>query len=224
MALLISDVLDKGRLAAVREKADALSWRDGARTAGAAAQAVKRNEQADLSTKAGQSMARFLIDAITAHPVFQAAARPAWISPLILSRTAAGGGYGRHVDNAYMAGGEGRRLRTDLSFTLFLSDPDAYSGGALIIETADGEESIRPPAGTLALYPSGAVHQVATVADGVRLAGVGWVQSRIRRADQRGLLFDLDMLRARLAAHDAAADDRLLLDQAISNLLRMWGD
>tara|TARA_R110000868_G_scaffold42990_1_gene145157 strand:- start:140 stop:598 length:459 start_codon:yes stop_codon:yes gene_type:complete len=151
--------------------------------------------------------------------VLKSAARPAQFSNLILSRTEDGGNYGLHVDNATMGPVE-TRIRTDLSFTLFLSDPEDYDGGELLLETSSGEYRAKPPAGDLVLYPSGALHRVTPVTRGTRLACVGWIQSEVRRADQREILFDLENLRA----ISPQGDTRLVLDKSISNLIRMWRD
>ena len=117
-------------------------------------------------------------------------------------------------------GKDGQQLRTDLSFTLFLSDPDSYEGGELNLSMTAGDIDAKPAAGTLILYPSGAIHQVKPVTSGSRLACIGWIESRIQRDDQREILFDLETVRANLKR--AEADQRLLLDKSISNLIRMW--
>lgn len=117
-----------------------------------------------------------------------------------------------------MAAEGGQRMRSDLSFTLFLSDPAAYGGGALLLSGLEGERELKPPAGTAVLYPTGQLHRVTPVTSGERLAAVGWIQSRVGRADQREILFDLAQVRAVQSEGEA----RLLLDKAIGNLLRLW--
>ena len=216
MFITVAGVLDAEALERVREKAARLEWRDGAQTAGASARAVKRNEQADLSSGPGAGLHAFLLGKIRLHRVIQSFARPRTISRLLLSRTGEGGGYGPHVDNAMMGG-----MRSDLSFTLFLSDPGDYDGGALRLQTEAGAYAAKPVSGDLVLYPSGAVHEVEAVTRGERLACVGWIESRVRRADQRTVLFDLETARASLP-NDAS--ESLVLDKAISNLLRMWAE
>ncbi|MGB5870985.1 MAG: Fe2+-dependent dioxygenase, partial [Albidovulum sp.] len=155
--------------------------------------------------------------ALAANALFQSAARPRAMTPLILSRYRAGQTYGLHVDDALMGG-----IRTDISFTLFLSDPETYDGGALIVEDMAEARAFKPGAGDLILYPSTTLHRVEPVTRGSRLAMVGWVQSWIRHADQREILFDLD--RAVEEAHavggKSAQFDRLAKTR--SNLLRMW--
>jgi PKHD-type hydroxylase len=129
--------------------------------------------------------------------------------------------YGMHTDDALMGQGEAR-VRTDLAFTIFLSDPASYEGGALTIDSTLGEQAIRLDAGDAILYAAGSIHQVAPVTEGARLAAVGWVQSVIADAGQRELLFDLSVTRTRLADANTPREDVLRLDKAISNLLRMW--
>jgi PKHD-type hydroxylase len=127
MMITVSAVLTPDQVHKVTSLASGLSWRDGATTAGAVARQVKRNEQADLSGATGTAVKKLLQEAVESHPVLQAAAQPRRFSPLMISRASKGGGYGRHVDNAFMGKGD-RRLRTDLSFTLFLSDPSTWLG------------------------------------------------------------------------------------------------
>lgn len=222
MRLIAGGVLDADTLAWVRGQVDGLSWRDGAVTAGPAARGVKRNEQADLSTRAGQGLETLLRERILRHPVVASAARPRKLSRLLLSRTGVGGGYGEHVDNALM-GSEGARLRTDLSFTLFLSDPDSYEGGGLTVEDALEDRTVRLSAGDLILYPSGSPHRVETVTEGTRLACVGWIESHVRDASAREVLWDLERVRA---AWPEGADPtaRLTLDKSIGALLRRWAE
>ncbi|MEM7768191.1 MAG: Fe2+-dependent dioxygenase [Pseudomonadota bacterium] len=221
MILTIGGILDTGALAKIQAQLPDLDWKDGSGTAGPQARAVKRNLQADFSKGVGQDLRRGLREAIAAHPVFRAAAQPRQMSPVMLSRTAEGGGYGLHVDNAIMQPGSGA-LRTDLSFTLFLSDPDTYSGGDLVIDGPGSSQSLKPQAGDLVLYPSTHLHRVETVTSGVRHACVGWVESLVRDPVARETLFDLHNLRASLASQlDAQSADLLTLNKAIANLLRV---
>ncbi|MCI4644715.1 MAG: Fe2+-dependent dioxygenase [Hyphomonadaceae bacterium] len=223
MSLLIAEVLDAEELREARELTATLAWRDGAKTAGATARAVKRNLQADLSSRTGAKLRDMLDEAIASHPVLRAAAQPKRFSNLLVSKTEAGGGYGLHVDNAFMGRGEAR-LRTDLSFTLFLSAPETYSGGELMVELAGMQQSFKPAAGDLVLYPSTSLHQVMPVTEGVRLVCVGWIESAVPDAAARDILFDLENLRASLAMrHEAQSPEMLTLAKAISNLLRRFG-
>ena len=224
MFLTLSGVLDAGQLATAQQLAATLRWVDGAATAGPAARAVKHNEQADLASRTGARLRDMLGDAIRAHPVFTAAAQPRRISSLLVSRTQAGGTYGLHVDNPFMGTGEAR-LRTDLSFTLFLSEPGSYEGGELEINHAGMTHHTKAQAGDLVLYPSTSLHQVCPVISGQRVVCVGWVESSIRDAAAREIRFDLENLRATLSqTHDVRSPEYLTLSKSIANLIRLWGE
>lgn len=216
MMLAIENLLDAGTLTAVQQEAATLTFEDGTATAGRFARAVKANDQAAASDARDAILAR-VQQALLAHPVFASAARPAALTPMILSRYRVGQTYGLHIDNALMGG-----LRTDLSFTLFLSDPETYQGGALIIEDSFEARAVRLAAGSLFLYPSTTLHRVGPVTAGTRLVVVGWVQSQVRSAEQREILFDLD--RAAEAVHAESGKTPLFdtIAKTRSNLLRMW--
>ncbi|MEM7780033.1 MAG: Fe2+-dependent dioxygenase [Pseudomonadota bacterium] len=223
MILTISAIDDSATLDALRKQVEALSWRDGGATAGKVARAVKRNEQAVLTSAAGKVVVEQLTPAIQDNPVLKAAARPRRFSKLMISKTRDGGHYGAHVDNAMM-GGAGNRLRTDLSFTLFLNEPGSYEGGELVVHSAGVMSQIKAKAGQLVLYPSSSIHEVRPVTSGERIVCVGWIESLIADPTQRELLFDLENLRASLRAQlEPQSADLLMLDKSISNLLRMWG-
>lgn len=222
MLLTISDVLDAETLGLIQTRAPGLKWKDGTSTAGASARRVKKNEQASLATEHASELRIALEDAIQTHPVLTAAAQPRRYSAFLLSRTNAGGGYGLHIDNALMGKGASR-LRSDLSFTLFLSDPDSYTGGELTIEHPGFSQALKPNAGDLVLYPSTSLHHVAPVTSGTRLACIGWIESLVPDAAQREILFDLENLRADLrAAMSPEAPELLTLSKSIANLLRLW--
>lgn len=223
MILSINVVQKPDDLDAIRARLDALEWRDGRETAGRTAREVKRNEQAVLKGGAGEAFHADLLKVISDHPVVTAAARPRRFSHLIVSRTSDGGHYGAHVDNALMGRGD-RRMRTDISFTLFLSDPADYEGGELVIHSAGMTQSAKPKAGVLVLYPSTSIHEVKPVTQGSRIACVGWIESWIQDDAQREMLFDLENLRASLRDDMPRQSAQLLtLDKTIANLVRMWG-
>jgi PKHD-type hydroxylase len=222
MILVIDAIPDAGDLAAIAERIALLEWRDGRETAGAVARAVKRNEQAVLDDPAGRALKEELGRIVGDHPVVRAAAQPRRLSPLLISRTGEGGHYGPHVDNALMGKGTSR-LRTDLSFTLFLTPPGDYEGGELVIHAAGMTQAIKGEAGSMVLYPSGALHEVRPVTRGTRIVCVGWIESMIADPARRELLFDLENLRASLRGQLPAQSAELLtLDKTIANLLRMW--
>lgn len=220
--LMVSGVLAPEEVARLREALEAEPWRDGKATAGRVARAVKANEQADLSGPSGKALRETIRKAVTEHVVVKAAARPRRISTIMVSRTANGGYYGRHIDNALMGSGE-RRIRTDLSFTLFLTSPESYEGGELIIHSSMGEQSLKGEAGDLVLYPSSDIHEVAPVTSGERMVAVGWIESVIANGQERALLFDLENLRVSLReVLPTNSAELLTLDKTIANLLRMW--
>lgn len=192
-------------------------WRSGAETAGWHARAVKHNRQLDRQAPLHQELAAVLESRLAAHPLLQAAAFPRRIHGVLFSRCGPGEGYGRHVDNAWMAGG-----RSDLSFTLFLSDPDACSGGELVLESDLAEERLKLPAGGVVVYPSTMLHRVEPVRSGERLVAVGWIESRIRQQEQRQLLFDLDTARRTLFQRSGKDETFDLISRSYSNLLRRW--
>jgi PKHD-type hydroxylase len=199
----------------------ALQWNSGKRTAGAAARGVKENLQADGADPKVQALERFVVEALRRHPLFEFAARPARLTRLMFSRYEPGMTYGAHTDDALM-GADDDKVRTDLALTLFLEEASKYEGGALVIDSALGEQEIKLEAGDAILYPAGSIHHVAPVTNGVRLAAVGWIESHIADAGQRELLFDLSVTRERLAEAGVAREELLRLDKSISNLLRMW--
>lgn len=218
--IVLGEVLTATEVARIRESLVHVPFRDGRVTAGAAARPVKNNEQADGSLPEVMALARMVKMALERHPIFHGLARPIRWSSLMFSRYISGQRYGLHTDEACMSDEHGWPLRTDLSLTVFLSEPDDYEGGALRFLDTNGERSFRPAAGSAVVYPTGLLHEVTPVTRGVRLACVGWIQSLIRRADQRELLFDLECVRRELP--EGAA--KLNLDQAIGNLVRMWGE
>lgn len=216
MILAIDGILTAAETEAIRDAAAGLSFEDGRATAGRYAREVKANRQAAASPERDALLEK-VRRALLGHEVFAAAARPRHLTPMILSRYGPGETYGTHVDDALMGG-----LRTDLSFTVFLTEPASYDGGALVIEDGFESRSVRLPAGSAILYPSTALHRVEPVAGGERLAVVGWVESWVRSAEEREILFDLE--RSLKAVHAADGKSALFdtLAKTRSNLLRMW--
>lgn len=221
MSLILQAVLASEDLQRVRDELQAIAWTSGKRTAGAAARAVKENLQADGADPRTQALERFVVDALRRHPLFDIAARPARISRLLFSKYEPGMTYGAHTDDALM-GPADDKLRTDLAFTIFLAERESYEGGALVVQSALGDQEIALDAGDAILYPAGSIHYVAPVTRGARLAAVGWLESFVADAGQRETLFDLSVTRARLAEAGVAREELLRLDKSISNLLRMW--
>ncbi|MCL4157476.1 UNVERIFIED_CONTAM: hypothetical protein GTU68_009440 [Idotea baltica] len=220
MPLTISQVLNGDQLSLLNGYLDTLDWIDGAKSAGTVAAQVKRNLQADLTSPIGKKVQRLLTAAVHEHPVLRAAAQPKTFSDILVSKTGPGNGYGLHVDNAYIRKGAGE-MRTDLSFTLFLTSPDEYEGGALSIEKAGTTQQFKPDAGDLVLYPSTHLHEVQTVTTGNRLVCVGWIESKIRNESDREIMFDLENLKANLReTYEPQSIEMLTVYKIFSNLLR----
>ncbi|MFM7286751.1 MAG: Fe2+-dependent dioxygenase [Cyanobium sp.] len=219
MQFLIEPLLSAEQTLAMVEqlRGDQEAWRPGVETAGWHAREVKNNHQLDRGSALHQQLATAVQEQLEAQPLVQAAAFPRRIHGVLFSRSGVGEGYGRHVDNAWMAGG-----RTDLSFTVWLSEPDTYQGGELVLESPYGEETFRLPAGHALVYPSTLLHRVEPVSHGERMVAVGWIESRIRQADQRELLFELDTARRALFARSGKDDVFDLISRSYSNLLRAW--
>lgn len=220
MRVVIEDVLDTVGLAEIRAAAAQARFRDGRLTAGGLARRVKRNEQAKPGE--AESVLRALAESLRDHPLFRLAARPLRLSPLMLSRYRPGMAYGRHVDDAVMQP-QGGAMRADVAFTVFLSDPASYEGGALTLREPLGDTRFRPPAGAAVVYPADTLHEVEPVTAGERLAIVGWAQSLVRDASARQLLFDLEVA-AGQAESAGAAEAALGVRKAVSNLLRRWAE
>lgn len=217
--LIIADVLAPEDLAKVREVLDKAPFVDGKKTAGIDAKKVKANRQADASDEKVKALMTFVRQALERNAVFQIYARPAKMSPVMFNLYGQGETYGLHVDETIMTVNQ-QRLRSDFSFTLFLSDPESYDGGELVVVGTEGDRQVKPKAGSMVIYSTGALHKVNPVTRGERRAAVGWVQSMIRRPDEREVLFDLGRVRATMPE----GDGRLLLDKSINNLVRIWGE
>ncbi|MCW5680584.1 MAG: Fe2+-dependent dioxygenase [Xanthobacteraceae bacterium] len=219
MQLAIANVLSAEEAAEVRAALANVRFLDGRATAGFAAREVKDNRQADSLDRNVKAIQQMTGDRIAANELFSLAARPKQITPVVFSKYEQGMRYGSHVDDALMRG-----MRSDVSFTLFLSPMESYEGGELVIETASGEDAIKLEAGSMVVYPATTLHRVNEVTRGERLAAVGWVRSFIRDAAKRELLFDLDTARKRLFARDGKSEDYDLLSKSSANLLRMWAE
>jgi PKHD-type hydroxylase len=218
MILCIADVLSAGDVAEVLGGLATATFVDGRASAGWAARLVKDNVQAS----AGPDLERVssLIETrLRTHGLFALATRPKMILGPLFSRYRPGQAYGIHVDDAIMAG-----MRTDVSFTLFLTAPESYDGGELVIDTASGEDAIKLPAGGLVAYPSTTLHRVATVTRGERVVAAGWVRSFIRDGARREVLFDLETARRRLFEREGKTAEGDLLAKCAANLVRLWCD
>jgi len=224
MLITIDNVLDLADVRRFRELLDAADWIDGRITAGSLATTVKHNQQLEIDSDLAASLGNHLLRVLGSHPLFLSAALPEKIVPPRFNRYADGGSFGTHVDAAIMRVERANlTLRSDLSATLFLCDPDEYDGGELLIETTFGAQPVKLPAGSLVLYPSSSLHQVTPVTRGARTCAFFWVQSLVRDDGERALLFDLDQNLQQLRAQLPADDQRLLaLHGVYHNLLRRW--
>lgn len=221
MLIHIPNVLDAATTGEMDTATGSLGFEPGSGTAGWHAQIVKNNQQVTPSPALSQLQKR-IVEALQANPVFLALAIPARIAPPLLSRYVAGEHYGTHVDDAIM--GRDHPLRTDLSVTLFLNDPETYDGGELILETLAGEDSGKFSPGDAVIYPSTFLHRVTPVTRGERRVAVTWVQSRVRDASQREILFDLDRARRQVFERDGKCATFDLIAKTYANLLRQWAE
>ena len=219
MILCIHRVLDASQLARLTPLLEAGTYRDGRETAGWHARLAKDNQQADPNDAGLRAAAELVGERLLQHELFALAVRPKRLAPVMISRYAAGKSYGSHTDDAMMGG-----LRSDVSFTVFLSGTSDYEGGELVLERPEGEQSFKLEAGDAVVYPSTSLHRVNRVESGTRLVAVGWAQSLVRRADQRELLFDLDTARRSLFAREGKSAEFDLLSKCVSNLLRDWAE
>ena len=218
MILAIADVLSEVEVAEVCARLSTARFVDGKATAGWSARLVKANLQATGSPELDRM--RALVELrLTEHAVFALAVRPKTVLGPLFSRYEPGHAYGAHVDDALLAG-----VRADVSFTLFLSPPESYDGGELVIDSASGEDAFKLAPGSLVTYPSTTLHRVEKVTRGSRLVAVSWAQSYIRDPARRELLFDLDMARRSLFPKYGKTREFDAISKAVTNLLRMWAD
>ena len=228
MLICIPGILSKDDVAEFRDVMGKSDWEDGRSTAGAQSALVKKNQQLPPDGEVARELGKRIVSALTANPQFIAAAVPLQIFPPLFNRYVASDGhhFGIHVDNAVRGDRlTGVRIRTDLSATLFLAEPDEYDGGELVIEDNYGAHEVKLPAGDLVLYPSSSLHMVTAVTRGARIASFFWLQSMIRDAHARSMIFDLDsaiqVLVERLGRDDP---ETVKLTGIYHNLIRYWAE
>lgn len=225
MVVEIPHLLGADALRAMRERLLAAPWVDGLATAGHQGGRVKHNRQIAEGSEIAHQLGDIVLAALERHPLFISAALPSRVYPPMFNRYEGGEAFGNHVDNAVrFMPGTAERLRTDLSATLFLSDPEDYDGGELMVEDTYGAQAVKLAAGQLLLYPATSLHRVEPVTRGVRLASFFWVQSMVRDDGQRSLLFDLDTSIQRLAQTGGDEAVQVQLSGVYHNLLRMWAN
>ncbi|MGE4063469.1 MAG: Fe2+-dependent dioxygenase [Rhodospirillaceae bacterium] len=224
MLIAIPDVLTPAQAADAREILDAAEWVDGRVTAGHQGALVKNNEQLPAGSAAGRQVGETINKALAANKLFMSAALPLHVLPPTFNRYAGGQTFGTHIDGAIRALPSGQRIRTDLSCTLFLSAPEDYDGGELVIEDTYGAKSVKLPAGHLILYPSTSLHHVRPVTRGKRVSSFFWLQSMIRDNTHRALLYDMDVAIQRLSAESPTHPSVISLTGIYHNLLRQWAE
>lgn len=223
MMLHIPDLLSKAEVAEIVAQLNGAAWADGGATAGPQAQRVKQNRQLPADAPESKILGDRVEAALRRHPLFMAAALPQTILTPRFNAYEGGGHYGNHVDSAIHHDPiKGLTLRTDVSTTVFLSEPEDYDGGELIVEDTYGAHEVKLPAGDAILYPSTSLHRVEPVTRGVRLASFLWTQSLISDDARRQMLFALDMTLVRLRARVGDCEEVVALTGHYNNLLRQW--
>lgn len=226
MMLQIPGVLTKDEVARMRALIDAADWADGNVTSGFQSALAKQNRQLPEASPAAREAGAVILAALERSPLFIAAALPARIYPPLFNRYGVGDGFGDHIDNAVRKGPGGQvRIRTDLSATLFLTEPEAYDGGELTVDDTYGVHQVKLGAGDMILYPASSLHRVEAITRGARVSSFFWIQSLVREDARRALLLDMDMAIQRAGTTLGQGDPSIVaLTGAYHNLLRMWAE
>jgi PKHD-type hydroxylase len=222
MLTRLTAVLDRKQLDAVGRLVAGGRFIDGVLSAGMAAQRVKHNEELSVDEIHMRELNNIVMGSLVRHPVYRSASMALRVAAPYYARYTAGKSYGDHVDDPVM--GQGDLYRSDISVTIFLSDPDDYDGGELVIQTAFGEQCVKLPAGDAVLYPSSSVHSVTEVTRGERLVAVSWIQSLVREPDKRALLHELNQAREKLLQEKPEAEETIRVNHSYINLVRMWSE
>ena len=225
MLLPIPDVLTAEQVTQGRKMLDEANWADGRVTAGHQSARTKNNQQLPENSPAALQLGEMILSALGQNATFVAAALPHRVFPPLFNRYQGGQSFGTHVDNAIrQITGTSHRIRTDLSATLFFSQPDEYEGGELIVEDTYGVQTVKLPAGHMVLYPASSLHQVRPVTRGARVSSCFWIQSMVREDSERTLLFDLDVSIQRLNSERGDNPIAVQLTGVYHNLLRRWAE
>ena len=225
MIIVVEQVIGPDELKVIRQRLASAAWEDGKKTAGFLAESVKDNLQLNPQNPLALELGDFLIQVLRANPTYIAAALPAKILPPRFNRYENSGTYGNHIDNAIFNLPENQQaMRTDVSSTIFFSDPEEYEGGELIIEDTYGSHSVKLHAGDMVVYPGDSLHRVQPVTKGVRYASFFWAQSMIRQAHRRRLLWNLDQSIQRLSMTEEGATEATALSGIYHNLIREWAE
>ncbi|UZE94563.1 Fe2+-dependent dioxygenase [Alkalimarinus alittae] len=226
MIISIENILNQEQLVHIRSLLAEADWQDGLLTAGQQASSVKYNQQLPQTSELNEYLGDQVLRGLSKHPMFISATLPLKIYPPMFNRYQTGNNYGLHVDNAMrVVPGTTVRVRTDLSATLFLNEPNEYEGGELRIEGQHDAREIKLNAGDMIIYPSTQRHTVKPVISGSRLASFFWIQSMVRNHEQRELLFNLDQsVQSLMTQHSQDHADVLRLTGVYQNLIRQWSD
>ncbi|RZL62705.1 MAG: Fe2+-dependent dioxygenase [Variovorax sp.] len=225
MMLHVPDVLTPAQVREMRAALDATDWIDGRETVGEQGAQVKRNRQLPEQSPVGRELAKTVLAALARNPLLFSAALPARFVPPLFNRYEGGEHYGLHVDGAVRTlPGGGQQLRTDLSCTLFLCEPEEYDGGELEVVDTYGTHEVKLPAGDLILYPSSSLHRVQPVTRGARVCSFFWLQSMVRDNQQRAMLFELDQSIQKLRGRLGECEETVALTGHYHNLLRLWSE
>jgi len=223
MLLTIPGLLNPAQLDKIREILAGAEFVDGRLTAGFAAARVKRNLELKQDPERLQRLIRIIMASLAHNETFRFGALPHRVADPIVARYEPGMTYGDHVDDPIM-GTSGPRFRTDVSMTIFLNPPESYEGGELTVRTPFGDRKVKLPAGDAVIYPSSSLHHVAEVTAGERLVALTWIQSYVRDAARRELLYELNLARESLLKEAPGTETTGYVDRSYANLLRMWAD
>lgn len=225
MLLTIPDVFSVDQVRRIRQQLDGAEWVDGRVTAGHQSSLAKDNMQIPEGNLVAKEVGELILQTLGQNLLFISAALPMKVFPPLFNRYSGGQSFGTHVDNAIRhVKGTSHRVRSDLSATLFFSNPDEYDGGELIAEDTYGIHSVKLPAGQMVVYPSSSLHKVQPVTRGVRVSSFFWIQSMVRDDGERTLLFDLDNVAQRISTGDPNAPNAVKLTGIYHNLLRRWAE
>jgi PKHD-type hydroxylase len=225
MMLHVPGVLDPAQVQEMRARLEIADWVDGRETVGEQGAKVKQNRQLPEHSQVGRELGQVILAALTRNLLFFSAALPLRFVPPLFNRYESGENYGLHIDGSVRSLPDtGMQLRTDLSCTLFLCDPDDYDGGDLEVVDTYGTHEVRLPAGDLILYPSSSLHRVHPVTRGARICSFFWLQSMVRDDQRRSMLFELDQSIQALRSRLGDTDETVALTGHYHNLLRMWAE
>jgi PKHD-type hydroxylase len=225
MLLTIPDLLSPEQVEEIRRKLDSADWVDGRVTAGHQSTLAKNNMQVPEGHPVAKEVGELILQTLGQNPLFVSAALPVKVFPPLFNRYSGGQSFGTHIDNAIRhLKGTTHRVRSDLSATLFFSNPEEYDGGELIVEDTYGIHSVKLPPGHMVLYPSSSLHNVRPVTRGARVSSFFWIQSMVRDDGARTLLFDLDNVTQRITAEQIDSPNAIRLTGIYHNLLRRWAE